>query len=92
MVGRGIHAPALLFPLFTELPRALILFCSCCRSLALRLCIGGGAAVAAAAADRRALLGRLPSLASQLGKFEEVRSILAVESPFCYGYGGGVVG
>jgi hypothetical protein len=88
MVGRGIHAPALLFPLFTELPRALILFCSCCRSLALRLCIGA----AAAAADPRALLGRLPSLASQLGKFEEVRSILALESPFCYGYGGGVVG
>ena len=55
------------------------------RLLALRMCIN-------AAVDPRALLGRFPSLANQLGKFEEVRSILAVESPFCYGYAGGVVG
>ena len=54
------------------------------RLLALRRCIN-------AAVDPR-ILGRFPTLANQLGKFEEVRSILAVESPFCYGYTGGVVG
>src|SRR5215213_11919849 len=66
--------------LYLALSSAVVTVCL----LALRICVG-------AAVDLCAL-GRFPSFANQLGKFEEVHSILAVQSPFCYGYTGGVVG